>query len=233
MRNSWEWLLKWLYQGKNTELCIIYGRLSFSCSSVHVFSNAKLFCMSREYILYINKNPQFRGGERAPDSAFPKPTTGAVLVTKDGRVLGMGRSDYMRDSVQATIENSGLKATPLKEWCVDWVSDAKFRDDLASSTLYVTLEPSPIGKGEDMPPITKLIEQAGIPNVVIGCPYPVAELAYKGAIALHKAGLSVRVLQSTDALNQECFSLIPEYTALANSKVSCMGCLSQGKKLVQ
>lgn len=141
-------------------------------------------------------------------------------MTADGRVLGTGRSDYMRDAIQATIANAGLKATPLKEWCVDWVSNKQFRDDLASSTFYVTLEPSPEGKGDSLPPVTKLIAQAGIPNVVIGCPLPIPELAYKGATDLHKAGLSVRVLQPTNSLHQECYNLIPIYRDLANSKVS-------------
>ena len=163
------------------------------------------------------------GGERGPDSAFPNPTAGAVLVTADGRILGKGRSDYMRDAVQAAIIDSGLKVTPLKEWCVDWVPNQKFRDDLASSTLYVTLEPSIEGRGDSQPSITKLIEASGIPNVVVGCPCPIPEMAYQGSSALHKAGLSVRVLQPDDPLHQECASLIPIYTELANSKVSLSG----------
>ena len=173
------------------------------------------------------KNKFFSGGERGPDSAFPKPTTGAVLVTEDGRVIGKGRSNYMRDSVQETIADAGIKATPLKEWCVDWIADPRLRDDIASSTLYLTLEPSPVSKGEDLPSITKLIQQVGIPNVVIGCPYPVKELAYFGATALHKAGTSVRVLQPTDPLNQECYSIIPEFIELSNSKVRVTMCQKQ------
>jgi len=165
------------------------------------------------------ENKNYSGGERGPDSCFPKPASGAVLVTADGRILGKGRSDYKQNAVQAAIADSGLKATPLKEWCVDWVPSQKFRDDLASSTLYVTLEPSPRAQGEALPPITKLIEQAGIQNVVIGCPSPVPEFAYEGASALHKAGLTVRVLQPEDPLHQECASLIPIYTELANTKV--------------
>lgn len=159
------------------------------------------------------------GGERGYDSAFPGPTSGAVLVTKDGRVLGKGRSSYKHDAVQAVIADAGLKATPLKEWCIMQVYSQKFRDDLASSTLYLTLEPSMEAKGEILPPITKLIEQTGIPNVVIGCPSPIPEKAYKGATALHEAGLSVQVLQDTDPLHIECANLIPEFTMLANSKI--------------
>jgi pyrimidine deaminase RibD-like protein len=178
-----------------------------------------------------NRTQYPRGGERGPDSAFPKPTTGAVLVAADGRILGQGRSDYMKDCVQAVIADAGLKATPLKEWIVDWVPDPKFREDLASSTLYLTLEPSPERKGERLPSITKLIEQAGIPNVVIGCPNPVPELAHKGAAALHSAGLSVKMLQPTDPLHQECLDLIPIYSGLVNSKVwTALMCLLPGSK---
>ena len=81
------------------------------------------------------------------------------------------------------------------------------------------MEPSPNARGEALPPITKLIEQAGIPNVVIGCPSPVPEHAYTGASALHAAGVSVRVLQDTDPLRQECAGIIPLYSELVNTKV--------------
>ena len=141
------------------------------------------------------------------------------MVAADGRILGKGRSDYMRDSVEAVIADAGLKATPLKEWCIDWISSQKLRDDIASSTLYMTLEPSPNAKGERLPSITKLIEQAGIPDVVIGCPSPIPDIAYKGASALHAAGISVRVLQDSDPLHQECVDLIPIYSELSNTKV--------------
>jgi pyrimidine deaminase RibD-like protein len=125
----------------------------------------------------------------------------------------------MTDAVQAVIENAGLKVAALKEWCVDWVPNQKFREDLSSSTLYLTLEPSPEAKGEMQPAITKLIEQAGIPNVVIGCPSPIPELAYKGATALHMAGLSVRVLSPEHPLYAECVDLTPAYSELVNDKV--------------
>jgi pyrimidine deaminase RibD-like protein len=153
---------------------------------------------------------------------------GAILVAADGRILGRGRSNYMVDAVQAVIENAGLKVVALKEWCVDWVPDQKFREDLSSSTLYLTLEPSPEAKGEMQPPITKLIEQAGIPNVVIGCPSPIPELAYKGATAMHMAGISVRVLPPGDPMYAECVDLIPAYSELVNTKVcdNALVCIS-------
>lgn len=125
----------------------------------------------------------------------------------------------MRDSVQAVIADAGLKATPLNEWCIDWIPSQKLRDDLASSTLYITLEPSPNAKGETLPSVTKLIEQAGIPNVVIGCPSPIPDIAMKGAAVMHALGISVRVLHDTDPLHHECMDLIPIYSELSNTKV--------------
>ena len=67
------------------------------------------------------------------------PTTGAILVTGNGKILGRGRSNYMKDAVQAVLEDAGLKVAPLKEWCVDWIPDQKFREELSSSTLYLSL----------------------------------------------------------------------------------------------
>ena len=83
-----------------------------------------------------------RGGERGARSPFPKPIVGAVIVTKDGRVIGKGRASYKKDAVRAAIADAGIVATPLREWCVTWPSDQKLRRDVAESTLYVTLEPS-------------------------------------------------------------------------------------------
>jgi pyrimidine deaminase RibD-like protein len=135
----------------------------------------------------------------------------------------------MRDSVEAVIADAGLKATALTEWCIEWISNPKLREDLASSTLYLTLEPSPRAKGEVLPPITRLIEQAGIPNVVIGMANPIPDFAYKGAIALHNAGVSVRVLQDTDPLNQECRDIIPIFSELSNTKVRVAACFQSSE----
>ena len=121
-------------------------------------------------VRYPHRNYQ-SGGERGEASAYPYPTTGAVLIAKDGSVLGSGRSDYDTDSVQAVLKNSGLEVTPLKEWCITWPSSTKLRNDLASATLYLTLEPTMRRRGQRIPPITQLIELSGIKRVVIGCRY--------------------------------------------------------------
>lgn len=115
----------------------------------------------------------------------------------------------------AAITDAGLVATPLKEWVVTWPSSRQLRADLLKSTLYVTMEPSAEGKGEAFPPMTQLIEQSGIRNVVIGCADPVLEKATEGAAHLHSLGISV-----TMGIEQkECENLIASYAERANSKL--------------
>jgi pyrimidine deaminase RibD-like protein len=158
------------------------------------------------------------GGERGAASPFPKPIAGAVIVAKDGRILGKGRSDYKEDCIRAAVRDAGLVATPLREWCVSWSSNRALREALETSTLYTTLEPSDRAQGEAMPPITQLIEQAGIPRVVIGCVDPIPERATEGAATLHSAGISV----SMGVEQQDCERLIEQYAELANSKLQIM-----------
>jgi len=155
------------------------------------------------------------GGERGSRSPFPKPVAGAVIVAKDGRILGRGTSDYSQDCIRAAIKDAGLEATPLREWCVAWTSNRKLREDIAESTLYVTLEPSAERHGNSLPPMTELIEVSGIPRVVIGCPDPVPERAMVGASTLHAAGVVV----SMGVELEDCEALISEYAQLANSKL--------------
>ena len=159
---------------------------------------------------------QSAGGERGSAGPYPKPIAGAVIVAKDGRVLGKGRSDYKQDAVRAAIADAGIKATPLKEcWVVPWPSNRQLREALVEATLCVTLEPSAMRHGEAMPPITQLIEQSGIPRVVIGCQDPIPERATEGVAALHSAGLEVRI----GIEQEECEHMIEQYAELANSKL--------------
>jgi pyrimidine deaminase RibD-like protein len=158
------------------------------------------------------------GGERGSHGPFPDPICGAVLVSKDGRILGKGRSTYAGHAIEFAFQEAGINATPLREWCVAWPSDAKFRKDISESTLYVTLEPSNERAGEEKPPITQLVEMAGIPRLVIGCQDPIAENASKGAGTLHAAGVSVTM----GILQDECNHLIESYATLCNSKIQRM-----------
>jgi pyrimidine deaminase RibD-like protein len=161
----------------------------------------------------------YSGGERGTFSAYPRATCAAVLVAKDGRVLGKGLSDYNTDCVQVAFADAGLEAIPLEEWCVTWPISSELRSDLAAATLYLTLEPSAERQGEALPPITRLIRQCGIKRVVIGSPDPIPEFASLGASNLHANGIRVTV---GSCLREECDNLIRVYSEKANSKLQRM-----------
>lgn len=137
----------------------------------------------------------------------------------DGRIIGQGRSDFNTDCVQAVMENAGLEVTPLREWCVTWPNSKQLRKDMAGATLYLTLEPTEKRKGQAVPPITELIQLSGVGRVVIGCPDPISENASKGASALHMYGIDTTMGL---VLQEECQSLISDYTSMATSKLQRM-----------
>jgi len=156
--------------------------------------------------------------------AYPSPTVGAALVASDGQVMGLGCSSYEKDAIQEALQQAGLDAMPLREWCVTWPSDSaacwKLRDDLAAATLYVTLEPLSSRKGEMLPPMTQLIELCGVARVVIGTPDPVPERTGKGSQTLHRqSGLDVSM---GTILEEECLELVQPYTDRANTKLQIM-----------
>jgi len=161
------------------------------------------------------------------DGAYPNPTVGAVLVSVEGQVMGLGRSTHAKNAIQDVLEQAGLAIAPLREWCVSWPSPHsssaccwKLRDDLASATLYVTLEPLSARKGETLPPVTQLIELSGVSRIVIGAPDPFPERSGKGAETLHRqSGLDVSMGR---ILTAECQELLAPYTARVNSKFHIM-----------
>ncbi len=132
--------------------------------------------------------------------------------------MGSGRSTYKKDAVEEAIEAAGIEATPLSEWCVSWPASEELRSDLKKSTLYVTLEPSSRRQGLSQPPLTQLIQMAGIPRVVIGTADPIPEFASEGAAAMHSAGLEVIM----GVLDEDCKHLIEEYSELANVSIILM-----------
>lgn len=159
-----------------------------------------------------------------PKTAFPMPTVGAALIASDGQVLGLGCSSYKKDAIQDALEQTGLDVMPLREWCVTWPAQSsacwKLRDNLASATLYVTLEPLASRRGETLPPLTQLIELSGVSRVVIGTPDPVPERSGKGSQTLHRqSGLDVSMGR---ILEEECRELVAPYTERANSKLHVM-----------
>ena len=174
--------------------------------------------IDKQYMLEAINMARSSGGERSSFGPFPKPVAGAILVAKDGRILGKGRSNYAGHAIEFALKEAGINATPLREWCVAWPSDSKFRKDIAECTLYVTLEPSNERQGEEKPPITQLIQMAGIPRLVIGCQDPIPENAAEGAGRLHAAGVSVTM----GIRQEECMDLIKGYAALCNTKLQRM-----------
>ena len=156
--------------------------------------------------------------------AFPNPVVGAALVASDGQVLGLGCSSYKKDAIQDALQQTGLDAMPLREWCVTWPADSaacwKLRDDLATATLYVTLEPLSSRRGETLPPMTQLIELSGVARIVVGTPDPVPERAGKGSQTLHRqSGLDVTM---GTVLEEECRELVKPYSDRASSKFQTM-----------
>ncbi len=165
--------------------------------------------------MYLNCS----GGDAGESSAYPLPTTAALLVGSDGTILGQGCSDYSQNAIQVVMRDAGLEITPLQEWCVTWPSADKLRNEIANATLYLTMEPSIKRRGQAAPPITQLIELSGVQRVVIGCPHPIPERATRGASVLHAAGIEVTM---GSILSEECRELIKEYSERANGKLQRM-----------
>ena len=109
--------------------------------------------------------------------AHPNPMVGAVIVDRNGRILGEG---YHERCGQAHAE-------------VNAVADADRRgEDITDATIYVSLEPcSHWGK---TPPCAKLIIDRRIPRVVVGTIDPFAKVQGRGIAMLREAGLEVTVL---------------------------------------
>ena len=129
----------------------------------------------------------------------------------------MGYSNYEQDAIVSCFEEAGLECVPLSEWCVSWPMLRP--EDMAQSTLYITLEPSPLRQGTAQPAMTDLIAQVGVGRVVIGCADPISSRTTKGATVLHQQGLIVSL---GSVLGDDCQDLIRDYAALANSKLHRM-----------
>jgi hypothetical protein len=118
------------------------------------------------------------------------------------------------------MENAGLIiSSSSADWNITWPADADIRSDIALSTLYVTLEPSAEAFGTSSPPVTKLIELAGISRVVIGTLNPIPELQNKGVLALGAAGIEV---VTGSFLAEECNAVNQDYIQRSNTKLQRM-----------
>ncbi len=120
----------------------------------------------------------------------PNPPVGAVVVGKDGKILGTGHH-----------QKAG---GPHAE--VNAVADCGDAD-LSSATIYVTLEPcSTTGR---TPPCTDLLIARKLRRVVIGCTDPNPKHAGRGVDILRAAGIQVDV----GICQAECRELIIPFTS--------------------
>ena len=110
-----------------------------------------------------------------PKAIRPNPFVGAVVVSENGEIVGEG---FHQQAGEAHAEVMAIK------------NAIENGANLATSTLYVTLEPcSHTGK---TPPCTDLIIQHRIPKVVIGSLDPNPQVS--GVSILEKHGVKVEVL---------------------------------------
>jgi diaminohydroxyphosphoribosylaminopyrimidine deaminase / 5-amino-6-(5-phosphoribosylamino)uracil reductase len=132
---------------------------------------------------------------QASGNVAPNPMVGAVLVHNQ-RILGEG---YHK-----------IYGGPHAEVnCINSVHEND-RDLISQSILYVSLEPcAHFGK---TPPCTDLIKAKKIPDVVIGCRDPFAEVNGKGIEMLQKAGVTV----TKNMLEKECIDLNKRFFTFHN-----------------
>ena len=112
--------------------------------------------------------------QKAIGNTYPNPLVGSVIV-HNGKIIGEG---YHHKAGENHAEINAINSIEDKSL-------------IPESTIYVSLEPcAHFGK---TPPCADLIVNMQIPNVVIGCVDPYAEVAGKGIEKLKNAGVNVMV----------------------------------------
>lgn len=118
-------------------------------------------------------------------TAKPNPSVGAVIVSKDGHIIGEGyTSAYGGPHAEV---NAFASVRPSDESL------------LKESTLYVSLEPC--SHWGHTPPCCDLIIRKGISRCVCGCVDPFAKVRGRGIQRMREAGISVTV----GVLETECW----------------------------
>ncbi len=120
-------------------------------------------------------------------NAKPNPMVGAVIVSRDGRIIGEGY--HVRCGEGHAEVNAFASVKPEDEPL------------LSEATIYVSLEPcSHWGK---TPPCADLIISKHVRRVVCGCIDPFSKVQGRGVKKLRDAGIEVTV----GVLEQECLAL--------------------------
>lgn len=143
---------------------------------------------SAEYYMGCALELAKKGGARVS----PNPMVGAVIVSDDsGEIIGRGYHRCYGEPHAEVNAVADLKCS----------SEANYRERLANSTMYVTLEPcSHYGK---TPPCADMIIEMGVPRVVVGCLDPHEKVSGRGVAKLREAGVDVVV----GVLESECREL--------------------------
>lgn len=119
--------------------------------------------------------------------AKPNPMVGAVIVSKDGRIIGEG---YHVRCGEGHSEVNAFASVRKEDEAL-----------LHEATVYVSLEPcSHYGK---TPPCADLIISKGVRRVVCGCIDPFSKVQGRGVKRLREAGIDVTV----GVLEKECLEL--------------------------
>ena len=119
--------------------------------------------------------------------AKPNPMVGAVIVSKDGRIIGEG---YHVRCGEGHAEVNAFASVRKEDEAL-----------LHETTVYVSLEPcSHYGK---TPPCADLIISKGVRRVVCGCIDPFSKVQGRGVKKLREAGIDVTV----GVLEKECLEL--------------------------
>ncbi|MBM6993989.1 MAG: bifunctional diaminohydroxyphosphoribosylaminopyrimidine deaminase/5-amino-6-(5-phosphoribosylamino)uracil reductase RibD [Prevotella sp.] len=131
-------------------------------------------------------------------NAKPNPMVGAVIVSRDGRIIGEGY--HVRCGQGHAEVNAFASVRPADEPL------------LRESTIYVSLEPcSHWGK---TPPCADLIVSKRVRRMVCGCIDPFAEVQGRGIERIREAGIEVTV----GVLERECLELNRKFITVNTEK---------------
>lgn len=120
-------------------------------------------------------------------NARPNPMVGAVITSRDGRIIGEG---YHVKCGEGHAEVNAFASVRQEDEAL-----------LHGATMYVSLEPcSHYGR---TPPCADLIVSKGVRRVVVGCVDPFAKVSGRGIQKLRDAGVDVTV----GVLEEECLRL--------------------------
>lgn len=120
-------------------------------------------------------------------NARPNPMVGAVITSRDGRIIGEG---YHVRCGEGHAEVNAFASVRQEDEAL-----------LHGATMYVSLEPcSHYGR---TPPCADLIVSKGVRRVVVGCVDPFAKVSGRGIQKLRDAGVDVTV----GVLEEECLRL--------------------------